>query len=84
VKDNVMVNQPLISSAQVRAARAWLKWSQDELAIKSGVSQRSIARYELERSVPYAATLARIREAFEAAGVHFQFEGVVSKGICVI
>jgi transcriptional regulator with XRE-family HTH domain len=79
-----MVNDPPISPAQVRAARAWLRWSQDDLSARSGVSQRSIARYELERCVPYAATLASIRNAFEAAGVRFQFQGMISKGIAVL
>jgi transcriptional regulator with XRE-family HTH domain len=79
-----MVNDPPISPAQVRAARAWLRWSQDDLSVRSGVSQRSIARYELERCVPYAATLTSIRNAFEAAGVFFQFQGMISKGISVL
>jgi transcriptional regulator with XRE-family HTH domain len=79
-----MVNAPPVSPAQVRAARAWLRWSQEYLSTRSGVSQRSIARYELERSVPYAATLASIRNAFEAAGVRFQFQGMISQGISVL
>jgi transcriptional regulator with XRE-family HTH domain len=79
-----MVNDPPISPAQVRAARAWLRWSQEDLSARSGVSQRSIARYELERCVPYAATLTSIRNAFEAAGVCFQFQGMISKGISVL
>ncbi|RTM15393.1 MAG: XRE family transcriptional regulator [Bradyrhizobiaceae bacterium] len=78
--DRVNVNR-LVTAAQVRAARGWLGWSQDDLASKSGVSQRSIARFELERSVPYVKTLARIRRAFEGAGICFQFDGLVAKGI---
>ena len=79
-----MVNEPFVSPSQVRAARAWLCWSQNDLSMKAGVSQRSIARFELERSVPYAATLAHIRGAFETAGIGFQWDGLVPKGICVI
>ncbi|WP_456654417.1 helix-turn-helix transcriptional regulator [Bradyrhizobium sp. JR3.5] len=45
--------QAHLSAAQIRAARAWLNWTQDELARRSGVSQKSIARYESELSVPY-------------------------------
>jgi DNA-binding XRE family transcriptional regulator len=70
-----------LSSAQVRAARAWLHWTQDELAEKSGVSQKSIARYELELSAPYTYTLVRLRDAFESAGISFQFDGMIPKGI---
>lgn len=75
-----MVNGPDIAPAQLRAARAWLGWSQDELAIKSGVSKHSIARYERGRSVAYDNTLARLRGALEAAGIHFHFDGPM-KGI---
>jgi transcriptional regulator with XRE-family HTH domain len=76
-----MVNEPPLSPAQVRAARAWLSWSQEELAVRSGVSHTSIARFESERSVPYADTLTSIRSAFEAAGVYFQFQGSLGIGI---
>ena len=78
-----MVNGTLICAAQVRAARAWLNWTQDELAERSGISQKSIARLELERSVPYASTLVKLRQTFEAAGVQFQFDGMIGKGICL-
>ncbi len=72
-----------LSPKQVRAARAWLNWTQKELAAKSGVSQKSIARYELELSVPYLNSLIKMRDAFEAAGICFLFEGTMSKGIRV-
>lgn len=76
-----MVNETALSPAQVRAARAWLRWSQDKLSEKSGISQTSIARYELERSVPHADTLIQIRRAFEAAGIEFLFTGMKATGI---
>jgi transcriptional regulator with XRE-family HTH domain len=76
-----MLKGPVITPAQVRAARAWLNWSQDNLSERSGVSQRTIARYELEKSVPYETTLANLRAAFEAAGIRFQFNGMSAKGI---
>ncbi|SEH87577.1 helix-turn-helix transcriptional regulator [Tardiphaga sp. OK245] len=76
-----MPNDPLITSAQVRAARAWLNWKQDELSERSGVSQRAIARYEQGRSVPRAETLAILRTTFEQAGIHFEFCGMKGTGI---
>jgi transcriptional regulator with XRE-family HTH domain len=76
-----MVNVPEITPAQVRAARGWLSWTQDELAHKAGTSQRTIARLELGVSVPYGSTLAKIRQAFETAGVGFQFDGGAASGI---
>jgi len=78
-----MVNGPVITSAQLRAARAWLNWSQDDLSARSGISQRSIARYERGHSVPYADTLVSLRTAFEAAGIRFQFVGQFGKGISI-
>jgi predicted transcriptional regulator len=76
-----MVNEPFVTREQVRAARAWLSWSQDDLSEKSGVSQRSIARYELGQSVPYEGTLRKLRSALEAAGIRFHFVGMSGKGI---
>jgi transcriptional regulator with XRE-family HTH domain len=73
-----------LSPAQVRAARAWLNWTQDDLSARSGVSQKSIARYELELSVPYEDTLAKMRQAFESEGISFQFEGMIPRGIRVL
>jgi transcriptional regulator with XRE-family HTH domain len=72
---------PLVCAAQVRAARGWLNWSQDDLAARSGVSLKSIARYEAERSVPYDKTLAKLRTTFEQAGVTFLFDGTIGKGV---
>lgn len=78
-----MVNEPFVTPEQVRAARAWLHWSQEDLSTRSGVSPRSIARFEQGRSVPYADTLANLKQAFEAAGVRFLFVGASGVGITV-
>ncbi|MGM4977987.1 helix-turn-helix domain-containing protein [Tardiphaga sp. 619_E2_N8_4] len=76
-----MVNGALVTREQMRAARAWLNWSQDELSAKSGVSRRSIAMYEAGRTLPYDETLEKLRHTFEAAGVRFLFVGMVGQGI---
>jgi len=75
-----MVNEADIAPSQLRAARAWLGWSQDELALESGVSKHSIARYERGRSLAYDDTLAKLRAVLEAAGIRFHFDAV-RKGI---
>jgi transcriptional regulator with XRE-family HTH domain len=75
-----MVNASDILPAQLRAARGWLGWSQEELAAKSGVSKHSIARYEQGRSIAYDGTLAKLRTTLEAAGISFIFDGA-TKGI---
>jgi transcriptional regulator with XRE-family HTH domain len=75
-----MVDNADIAPTQLRAARAWLGWSQDELSLRSGVSKHSIARYEQGRSVAYDGTLAKLKSTLEAVGIHFHFDGA-TKGI---
>ena len=59
-----------MTSAQIRAARALLNWTIQELAEKVGVDRNTIAQIEAGR---YATdeTLAIIRRVLEAAGVEF-------------
>lgn len=78
-----MVNapRPTVSPAQVRAARAWLDWSQDELSARSGISKRTIARYESGKTLAHPETLDLIQNVFEGEGIVFQFVGVVAKGV---
>lgn len=78
----LIVNE-LLTAAQARAARAWLNWSKQELADRTGISEKTITRFELGHSVPYSSTLFKIRSAFEDAGVSFQFEGAAAKGISI-
>jgi transcriptional regulator with XRE-family HTH domain len=63
----------MITAAQLRAARALIGWSQDQLAAASDVSKPTIARLELREGElgGYAGTRTKIREALEAAGVQF-------------
>ncbi|MGY3618441.1 helix-turn-helix domain-containing protein [Bradyrhizobium sp. USDA 10063] len=73
-----------ISPNQLRAARAWLGWSRGKLCLKSGLSERAIAQYELGRSVPHDDTLARLRATLENAGIQFQFVGAVGTGLGIV
>ena len=62
-----------LSSAQIRAARALLRWSADDLARESALGLSTIKRAELaseETSLTVANDLA-VRRALEAAGVIF-------------
>lgn len=64
----------IITSDQVRAAKALLRWSGEDLAQKSGVSLSSIRRVESAESIPEAQnlkTLLAIKTALESAGVEF-------------
>ena len=62
-----------LSSAQIRAARALLRWSADDLARESALGHSTIKRAELaedQTSLTVANNLA-VRRALEAAGVVF-------------
>lgn len=76
-----MVKKPQIVPSQARAARAWLQWTRAELSAASGVSETQIAKFEKGLSVPYSETLVHLQEAFERAGICFQFDELVGTGI---
>jgi transcriptional regulator with XRE-family HTH domain len=62
----------MINAAQVRAARALLNISQDDLATIASVHVATIRRLEAATEVRGAAeTLWKIQKALEAAGVEF-------------
>jgi transcriptional regulator with XRE-family HTH domain len=72
-----------LTSAQLRAARALLRWSAEDLARHSSVGVTTIRRAELteiETSMTAANDLA-IRRALEAAGVEFVDENGGGPGV---
>ena len=60
-----------MSPEQCRAARAWLDWSQDELAAKASVSLSTVRDFEKARRVPIANNLSAMRVALEESGIVF-------------
>jgi ribosome-binding protein aMBF1 (putative translation factor) len=77
-----MRTNPLIS-AQIRAARALVRWSAEDLARNSSVGVTTIRRAELtdnETSMTVANDLA-VRRALEAAGVEFIDENGGGPGV---
>lgn len=72
----------MLAASQLRAARALLGWSQDQLAARSGVSKPTIARLELREGEMggYAATRDKLVAALEGAGVIFLGDGDTKKG----
>ncbi|MBY5405446.1 MAG: helix-turn-helix domain-containing protein [Rhizobium sp.] len=60
-----------LSSAQCRAARALLAWSQDDLSSASKVAKATIANFEAGKRAPYDRTLQDVKHALEVAGVVF-------------
>jgi hypothetical protein len=72
-----------LSSAQLRAGRALIRWSAEDLARASIVSVTTIRRAELtaeETSMTAANDLA-VRRALEAAGVEFIDENGGGPGV---
>jgi transcriptional regulator with XRE-family HTH domain len=67
-----MTGKPLIS-AQIRAARALIRWSAEDLARESAVSVATIRRAELteKATLLIPATDQAIRRALERAGIEF-------------
>ncbi len=63
----------MITSEQIRAARALLRWSAQDLADKSGIGFRTVQRFESESGIPASRTsnLIAIRRVLEEAGVIF-------------
>jgi DNA-binding XRE family transcriptional regulator len=68
----------MISGAQIRAARALLRWSARELADRCGLSQQTIQVAERSNGMPenmLAGTLMKIKTALEKGGVEFDGNG---------
>lgn len=72
-----------ISVGQLKAARALLGWSQDDLSKKSKVSKPTVARLETADGElgGYAGTREKIITALESAGVIFVDENGEGAGV---
>jgi hypothetical protein len=72
-----------ITSEQVRAARALLRWEQRDLAEASGVSLPSVKRLETQPGALAAQqrTIVELRNALEKAGVEFITENGGGPGV---
>ena len=64
----------MLSSEQIRAARALLRWSARQLAEKSGVHPTTVQRLENGNGSPGGTvkTLVRVQAVLEEAGVEFK------------
>ena len=63
----------MLTSEQIKMARAALGWSIDVLAEKTSISSRTIKRIENTIGIPNAtaANLKLIRQTLEQAGIEF-------------
>lgn len=66
-----------LTPKHVRAARALLAWSQQELAKQAGVATSTVADFERSHRTPMANNALAIRTALEAAGISFLAQGAV-------
>jgi transcriptional regulator with XRE-family HTH domain len=72
-----------ITSEQVRAARALLRWEQRDLAEASGVSLPTVKRLETQPGSLAAQerTIIELRKALEKAGIEFIAENGGGAGV---
>jgi hypothetical protein len=72
-----------LTSAQIRSARALLRWSADDLARASAVGVTTIRRAELteQKTSLTAANNLAVRRALEDAGVEFIDENGGGPGV---
>ena len=80
---NVKTEVVMLTSAQLRAARALIRWSAEDLAKNSSVGVATIRRAELsaeELSMTASNNLA-LRRALEEAGVQFIDENGGGAGV---
>ena len=71
----------MITTAQIRAARGLLKWTQATLAHHAAVSTVTLNMIENETVRPRPATLDAIRRALEQGGVQLLEEGGTGVGV---
>ena len=63
----------MITSDQIRAARALLKWSAKDLANEARVGIATVRRFELDKGVPSGQVriLGALKATLEAGGIDF-------------
>jgi len=73
----------MISGRQIRAARALLGWSGQDLADKCGISLKTLRRYEPQNGIPAGSVkaLESIKSALESQGVVFTGDPVKDPGV---
>jgi DNA-binding transcriptional regulator YiaG len=67
-----------LTPAHCRAARAWLGWTQDELAAKAGINVSTVKSYESAQRTPHRGSLTLLTMAFTQAGIAITPHGIAS------
>src|SRR5690349_6432110 len=76
MSENIRSNE--LVPAQIRAARALLAWSQQDLAKQDKVATSTVAEFERGQRTPVANNAEAIRSALEGAGITFLEGGAVT------
>ena len=71
----------MITPRQIRAARALLSWSQQQLADKAIVSLNAVTRLENGKVDSRSSTIAAIERTLTKAGVEFLSAGERGEGV---
>ena len=75
-----------MSPEQSRAARAWLGWSQSDLADRAGVAKNTVQGFESGQRHLTRNNIAALRRAIETEGIRLLFDddgsatGIVRQG----
>jgi len=71
----------MVNAFQIRAARAWVGLSQQQLADEAGIAGRTLMRIENSEEPGSDRTMQKLRTALERHGIEFLFEGLQGVGI---
>lgn len=71
----------MIRRQQITAARGLLSWNKADLAARSGVSERTIARFEAGESDITVGKLEKIETVLLEQGIAFVDGGVTSEAL---
>ena len=73
----------MITTGQIKAARAILRWKASDLAEMASVGVATIRRIELQNGIPVShdATLHKVKNAFELAGIDFVGSPEMNPGV---
>ncbi|MBT3072116.1 helix-turn-helix transcriptional regulator [Rhodomicrobium sp. Az07] len=64
----------MLTPEQSRAARAWLEWSQEDLAKRASVALSTVRDFEKGRRTPIANNLEAISRVLSSEGVQLLFD----------
>ena len=74
-----------ITGAQIRAGRALIRWTAEDLARNADIGVATISRAETADGLPQMtlSNLAAVRRTLEGAGIKFIFEEDGALGVCL-